>query len=173
MTDWETIIARNRDALQSTAWRLLGNHADVADCLQEAFLEALSVSKKRRIRNWRGFLQWLVVHRALDCLRQRGRESRCHGTPVDLTTVTSPNPGPVEEAQMRDVIAKLRQALTELPAQQADAFCLRYLSGLSYRAIGRELGLKTSTVGTLLHRSRNALAALLNESGAKALEVGR
>ena len=55
----------------------------------------------------------------------------------------------------------MRQALAKLPGQEAEIFCMKCLDDLSYRDIGRQLGLKTSAVGVLLHRARSRLREML------------
>jgi DNA-directed RNA polymerase specialized sigma24 family protein len=41
MTDWETVVSQHVAAVRRTVYRLVGNHADAWDCIQEAFLEAV------------------------------------------------------------------------------------------------------------------------------------
>ena len=84
----------------------------------------------------------------------------------------SPNPGPVAQAQAAELSERLRLALVSLPAQQAEVFCLRCMSEMSYRDIARQLGIKTSAVGVLLHRARLRLRNLLSvPAGADSTEV--
>jgi RNA polymerase sigma-70 factor (ECF subfamily) len=161
MDDWPTIVAGHRQLVWRTAWRLLGNHADASDCFQDAFLAALEVSRREPIRHWPALLVRLTTQRALDRLRQRMRRAvRCDDLP-DPAAVASANPGPVAEAEAAELAARLRRALGKLPPRQAEVFCLRCVDGLSYSDIARELGLKTSAVGVLLHRARARLRELL------------
>jgi RNA polymerase sigma factor (sigma-70 family) len=60
--------------------------------------------------------------------------------------------------------ARLRQSLSQLPQQEAQVFCLRYLSDMSYRQIAKELDIKTKTAGVLLHRARKKLRGFLGVS---------
>ena len=73
MTDWRNIVSRHGPAVWRTAYRLLGAHADAADCFQEAFLAALQMSRRQRVRSWPALLQTLTTRRALDELRRRIR----------------------------------------------------------------------------------------------------
>lgn len=164
MDDWPTIVARHRSRVWQTAYRLLGNHADASDCFQETFLAALQVSRREAVRDWAALLARLAARRALDRLRSRMRRAVRYGAPADWQSVASPEAGPVEEAEASELAVRLRQALAQLPAEQAEMFCLRWLDGMSYRQIGRALGLKTSAVGVLLHRGRVRLREMLNHS---------
>lgn len=161
MDDWQTLVAEHRQRVWQVAWRLLGNEADAADCFQEAFLSALQISRREKVRHWPALLSRLATHRALDRLRNRLRHAEHHGDLADWTTVASANPGPVEEAEAAELAARLRRALADLPPEQAEVFCLRSVDGLSYKDIAREMNLTTSAVGVLLHRARGRLQELL------------
>ena len=162
MTTWSEIVSRHSGLVWQTAYRLLGNHADAADCFQEAFLAAVELSRRERVRNWPGLLQQLATRKALDQLRSRAGRSRFRDKDPDWATVASPNPGPPQEAEAAELAASLRAALSELPDRQAEVFCMRFLSELSYRDIARLLGLSTSAVGVLLHRARSRLREMLS-----------
>lgn len=174
MATWSEIVGRHSALIWRTAYRLLGNHADAADCFQEAFLAAVELSRRQRVRNWPGLLQQLATRRALDQLRSRAARGRLAGSPPDWTAVASPNPGPAQEVEAAELAASLRAALADLPAQQAEVFCMRLLSDLSYRDIAKLLGLSTSAVGVLLHRARSRLREILSpDDAAKEAEVSR
>lgn len=157
MIDWQSIINKHGPIVWKTAYRLLGNHTDAADCLQETFVSALEVAKRQRVRNFPALLVRLATTRAIDRLRQRFRESRFCANKTDLAAVPSANPGPAQKAQNRELAARLRQSLSRLPQQEAQVFCLRYLNDMSYRQIAKELDIKTKTAGVLLHRARTKL----------------
>ena len=162
MTDWREVVRGYSWLVWQTAYRLLGNPEDAADCFQEAFLAALNVSRRERVANWAGLLRQIATRKALDALRERSRRGRISGEPPDWTTVQSSNPTPVQEAEAAELSARLRAALSELPYQQAEVFCLRYMSDVSYRQIGRLLGLEQSAVGVILHRARQRLREVLS-----------
>ena len=162
MAEWQTIVSRHSPAVWRTAYRLLGDRDAAADCFQETFLTALELSRRQKVRNWAALLVRLCTCRAMDQLRRRLRHADRHDELADWSTVASPNPGPVEHAQADELSRRLRSALTELPDGQAEVFCLRCLNELSYREIARQLGIKPSAVGVLLHRARARLRQLLS-----------
>ena len=162
MTDWREVARGYSWLVWQTVYRLLGNPEDAADCFQETFLAALHVSRRERVANWAGLLRQIATRKALDALRERSRRSRINGDPPDWTTVASSNPGPVQEAEAAELSARLRAALSELPSQHAEVFCLRFMSDVSYREIGRILGLRQSAVGVILHRARERLRDVLS-----------
>jgi len=97
-------------------------------------------------------------------LRQRMRQSHTSGDLANLTTVPSDNIGPFQQAQAQKLVTRLRIALSQLPPQEAQVFCLRYLNDMSYRRIAKELNIKTTTAGVLLHRARAKLRYLLEKA---------
>jgi len=164
MTEWERIVGRHGPAVWQTAYRLLGDRDEAADCYGQTFLAALEFSRGQKVRNYGGLLRCLCTCRAVDRLRQRARQAGREGRLADWSNVASANPGPVEEAQAAELSERLRGALAKLPSQEAEVFCLRCLSELSYRDIARQLGIKTSTVGVLLHRARGRLREVLGRA---------
>jgi len=171
MTDWQTIVSRHSEAVWRTAYRLLGNEAEAADCFQETFVSALGVSRREPVRNWSALLQRVATTRAMDRLRSRLRDASRQGHLADWSTVPSPNPGPVQEAEAAELSGRLRRALADLPDGQAEIFCLRCLNQLSYRQIARQVGTSTAAVGISLYRTRRRLRELLTPPGGGSPEV--
>jgi RNA polymerase sigma-70 factor (ECF subfamily) len=155
--DWQAIIEEHGPAVWQTAYRLLGDRADAADCFQETFVSALEFCRRQRVRNFSALLTRLATARAIDQLRQRLRRKNFNSDLTDLPVTQSTNPGPVQAVQQRELAAGLRELLGKLPAREAQAFCLRYLNDMSYRQIANELGIKTNAAGVLLHRARARL----------------
>ena len=168
--DWQLIIDRHGPVVWRIAYRLLGNHADAADCFQETFVSALQFCRRERVRNFSGLLARLATARAIDQLRQRVRQSSAArgfsdgaasdangAAHADLADVPCASPDPAQKAQQAESVARLRELLTQLPPREAEAFCLRYLSDMSYRQIARALGIGTNTAGVLLHRAKAKL----------------
>jgi len=155
--DWQMIIEEHGPAVWQTAYRLLGNRADAADCFQETFVSAVQFSRRRRVRNFSALLSRLATARAIDQLRRRFRGEGFGHFPVDVSSVPSANPGPAQAAQRQELTDGLRELLSKLPPREAQTFCLRYLNDLSYRQIADELGVTTNAAGVLLHRARAKL----------------
>src|SRR5205807_6742720 len=137
MPDWDTIVGLHGRLVWRTAYRLLGNHADAGDCFQETFLSALSASRRQKVENWGGFLRRLATARALDRIRHRLRQSGRNGQLANEATVPSPMPGPLGQAEFRELNEQVRLALADLPPRQAEVVCLHYLEECSYQEIGQ------------------------------------
>lgn len=162
--DWQMIIKEHGTAVWQTAYRLLGNDADAADCFQETFVSALKFSRRRRVRNFLALLTRLATARAIDQLRRRFRAASITSVATDSLEAPSKNPGPVEVAQQQELTDGLRKSLSRLPPREAQAFCLRYLNDLSYQQIADELGVTTNAAGVLLHRARAKLRESFEQS---------
>jgi RNA polymerase sigma-70 factor (ECF subfamily) len=158
MPDWQEILRRDGPVAWRTAYRLLGNRADADECLQEAFLAALDLSRRAPVRNWRALLQRLAAARAVDRLRKRWRTFG--GQVADWDAVPGPAPSPSQEVEDAELAERLREALAGIPPRQAEGFCL-YQEGWTYQEMARELGVSTDAVGVLLHRARKQLRTLL------------
>lgn len=167
--DWQVIVKQHGPIVWQTAYRLLGNYADTADCFQETFICAVQIWRRQRVRNFAALLYRLATARAIDQLRQRGRRSHADTEPIPAkagtwANVPSRNPDPVQRLETEELAVKLRNAIAQLPQQQAEVFCLRYLNDMSYRLIAKQLGIKTSTAGVALHRARASLRMLLEKA---------
>ena len=141
MIDWDRLVEQNGRMVWRTAYRLLGSAEDAQDCLQETFLSALEISRRERVENWAGLLRHLATARALDRLRQRTRQERQRQRVGDLTALSGNRTNPVHLAEAAELAARLRDTLARLPTRQAEVFALRFLEDMSYKEIGKTLGL--------------------------------
>ncbi len=165
--DWNRITAEYASVVWQTAYRLLHNQADAADCFQETFLAAFELSQRQPVRNIRGLLLRLATTRSIDRLRQRSRQSQQQSNEEDGSLLLSTQPGPDAAAQNHELAARLRDAIAQLPPQEAKVFCLRYFNDRSYREIATELAIKTGAAGVLLHRAKARLRELLAPADAE------
>jgi RNA polymerase sigma-70 factor, ECF subfamily len=161
MTDWKSLVHEHKQLVWQRVYQLVGNDADALDCFQETFLEAVRVDRKETVRDWAALLRHLATARALDLLRVRYRHRRRTDPLVDPSGAISREPDPRYQAEASELAARLRVALAELPASQAEVFCLCRLDGMTYREAAAQLDIDTNTVGVLLHRACNQLQQLL------------
>jgi RNA polymerase sigma-70 factor (ECF subfamily) len=159
--DWQAIVGDYGSLVWQTAYRLLGNHTDTADCFQETFLAALEVSRRQPVRNLPGLLVRLATTRAIDRLRQRGRQDRYQTSAYDCEPIAE-GADPLSTVETHEITGQLREAIGRLPPQEARVFCLRYLNEMSYGQIARELDIGINVVGVSLHRAKARLRKALN-----------
>ena len=165
MTDWPQLVQQHGPIVWRTAHRLLNNHADACDCFQRTFLSALELERTEIIRNWPALLKRLATARALDCFRQRRRESNRTTALAEMAVIDRKGLGPVKAAEASELGEHLRQALADLDARQAEVFCLACLDGLSYQEIAEQLSVTVNHVGVLLNRARATLRERLQAHG--------
>lgn len=161
MTDWSRIVEEHGGIVWKTVRRLVDDDHDAADCFQETFVAALKFSKASTVRNWPGLLKRLATARALDHLRRR-RRSVVSPLPTESAGgLEDGSMSPAESAHERELFQRLREGLSELPGDQAEACCLRFLEGFSYEEIADDLGVTVNHVGVLLHRAKALLQSRL------------
>ncbi len=156
MPDWQEILSREGPAVWRTAYRILGNRADADECFQEAFLAALEVSRRERVKQWRALLQRLATASAVDRLRERVRR-RSREQPADISALCDAEPQP-PDAELSE---RLCVAIARIPRKQAQVFSLHCLDDWSYQEIAGHMGISINAVGVLLHRGRKHLRRLL------------
>jgi RNA polymerase sigma-70 factor (ECF subfamily) len=160
---WQVIVDEHGSLVWRLANRLLGNMHDAADCYQMVFVEAFEASQRRSIENWPGFLTCLVTRRATDLLRVRYRgRNLVEAGPVRQQLQSPAADSPPRIAQGRESIERLHEALTRLPADQAQVFCLRYFEQMSNKEIAALLTTNANRVGVLLHRARDFLREVID-----------
>src|SRR5579863_5399734 len=163
MVDWDGIVSRDGPAVWRTLHRLLGNSADADDCFQETFLAALKVWRREAVEHPQALLHRLATARAMDRLRKRYRRNKREGGYAEWETIRASGALPPQVAEAAELSDRLRQALTELPQKQSQAFCLFYLEGWDYQQIAAQIGGTVNAVGVLLHRARHRLKELLGD----------
>ena len=162
MMDWQEVVEQHGQVVWETAYRLLDNHADASDCFQKVFLDAVQTARREPVRQWPALLRRMATARALDLLRDRHRRRSRSEPMAAVAEVTADTPLPEHEAEAAELSDHLRIALTRLPARQAEAFCLRWIEGMSYEEISERLEVDVNHVGVLLNRARKRLRQLLD-----------
>jgi RNA polymerase sigma factor (sigma-70 family) len=135
---------------------------DAEDVLSETYRTALS-----RIGSyeWRGvgLLHWLssiARRKALERVRQGGREDGRRGDPPDLAAL--PDGAPSAEAEMirlealRELKGRVAATLTALPPRYAEALRLRLLEGRERAECAALLTVSPATFDVVLHRATKA-----------------
>lgn len=159
VTDWDRIVREHGPVVFATAWRILGHAADAEDVAQEVFLQAHQMQQVEEVRCWEALLRRLAACRALDRLRQRRAT-----VPLDGLSLAGSADNPESVAIERELSARLRLAVAQLPRREAAVFCLRYFEDLSYEQIAETLSIRVGAVATALHKARARLELVLLEA---------
>ncbi len=151
-------MARHADALGAIAYGILGDAALAEDVVQETYVRA--ASGIRRLKDGTrlgGYLMGIARNTAHHAAKKRRRER-----PLEPGAYRVPG-DPGAAAQRGELRAHLRAAVEQLPCDQREIFLLKYVGGLSYRKIGRSLGMSETAVSQKLWRVRQKLQETLRE----------
>ncbi len=158
------VYARCGGRCFAIALRLLPNHADAEEVLQETFLEVWR--RAREFNPERGGLEaWvttIVRTRAIDRLRAQGTAARLvQGAARQEPQVSAAPAAPDEAASQREARVRVVAALAQLPPEQREVVALAYFEGLSQREIAERTGDPLGTVKTRARLALEKLGALL------------
>lgn len=132
------------------------------DLAQEILLQAW-----RSLPNFQGkasgatWFYRVALHTAMNWQRkEKPRRSRQQPL-LEVQVLATADASSVEQAQHRETVEQLYNAIHQLPKTEA-ALVLLYLDELSYREMAEVLGISENNVGVKLNRAKKALCALMN-----------
>ena len=153
---FEALIEQTHKAVYGLVFRLVGNHDDAADVMQETYLRIW-----RSLRSYRGdaaFATWayrIAANAAMTHLKRRGREAE----PVDPAGL-APLERPVQADEQLDG-ETLDGALARLPAAMRTVLVMKDVYGFSLAEIAKQVGATEGAVKVRVFRARRRLAAEL------------
>lgn len=102
----------------------------------------------------------VALHTSLNWQRKdKPRRSRQQPL-LEVQALTPDTIDSAEQAQQREIVEQLYEAIHQLPKTDA-ALVLLYLDELSYREMAEVLGISEGNVGVKLNRAKKALSALM------------
>lgn len=145
------------------AFLRLGNAEEAADVASHTFLQALNKLHTFQFRRAASIYPWLhriASNRVVDVVRDQpagGMLSLDAQAAEDVDSfleyLPADGPSPQELVERSEVQEVVRQAINQLPADQARAIALRFLGDLSIREIAQALDRSEGAVKSLLHRA--------------------
>jgi len=167
------LVDRNYQGCFRLALRILRNHQDAEDQVQNAFLRALQHLDQFRYRakfsSWLGQIvinQCNMRFRELQRTRNVGTaEDCCHAT---IGPISDAAPNPEQALLERDRWDAAQAEIQRLPSLYREPLVLRYLSNLSLADVADRLGVSVPTVKSRLFRGQVELRRrLLAHAGSK------
>lgn len=154
------LVRRYQDTCTRYAVRMLGSRADADDVLQTAFMRAYRGLGGCQDRDrFGGWLYQIVVNECRTfASRQRKRELRFI---ADNEAIDKAPASPIELEGDRDIGGHVELALGMLPAEQREAFLLKYVEELSYEEISAMTGVGVSALKMRVKRACDGLRDLL------------
>ncbi|MFZ5449646.1 MAG: RNA polymerase sigma factor [Thermodesulfobacteriota bacterium] len=156
------LIRRYQSRLYQVAFRLLKDHLEAEDALQEVFIKAYDhahrFEPKATVSAW---LHRITANHCLNLLRRRHPQESLDQE--DAPLVPDAGATPLQALEEQDLSRRLEQLLEALPENQRRALVLKRFAGLSYQEIGEEMGLSAQAVDGLLKRARQFLKKSLED----------
>lgn len=173
-TAFKTIVETWQNMVYNTALSIVQNAEDAEDIAQEVFVQVY-----QSVHNFKGeskFSTWLykiTIRKSLDHERRKKRKKRFAfmrslSEPQNEGLVQAPDfhhPGIVLDRKENAAI--VFKAITALTTNQRIAFTLHKVEGLSYQEISEVMDTSLSSVESLIHRARNNLRKILEDSYTK------
>lgn len=142
------------------ARRLLGDVDLAADAVQHAFVKLCAEPRERLEGRVAAWLFRVCRNRALDHLRQSGRERLLlDDSSAGAAAPAAPDsrePDPAASVERSDLARRLSALLADLPVPQRETIDL-WCEGLTYRQIAEVTGRQEGHVRVLAHRGLTAL----------------
>ena len=99
--NWEQILRDHGRSVWRTACRIVREPADADDCMQEAFLDAVELSRRQVVRDWGPLLRRIATSRALDRLRKTIRHGAREDAGEDVGAIACDDPASDPERRRR------------------------------------------------------------------------
>jgi RNA polymerase sigma-70 factor (ECF subfamily) len=150
-TSFEALFERHYDMVYGVLYRLTGTRQQAEDLAQEVFLK-LYQRPMQRGDNVAGWLYRVAVNTGYNALRSAQRRTKREEA---VAVEEGSSPTPEAEAIRAETQARVHAALAQLKPRDAKLLTLRH-TGLSYKELADVLGVKASSIGTLLVRAQRA-----------------
>jgi RNA polymerase sigma-70 factor (ECF subfamily) len=164
LPDWDRIVERHAKRVFRVALRIVASVQDAEDVSQDVFTEAFRLHKAGPVQSWTGLLVRLATLRSLDRLRR-------HRPSVELRECDRMSTAELfEELAAGELARWLRQAIAQLPDQQATVFVMHHFEQLSRDQVSAALGVSPEAVSTALYKARQRLLrqlAVFNQGDSK------
>lgn len=155
--DFDALVRAEQLPLLRLAARLTWDAEEARDLVQTALTDAYARrGDLREVTLAAPWLRRILVSRALNHLRRKRRWSALR---MLLDLDPEPAAAPDEALHQAQHLVVLRQAVKLLPANQATAFTLRYLEGLSIDQTADAMSIDRGTVRVHLYRGLCKLRA--------------
>lgn len=137
------------------AARFTGDVESARDVVQDAFVKLCREDPAELNGRLAPWLYTVCRNRALDVRKKEGRMQALQQTEAEAQPDASAGPG--RRAIAREEHALVLEAVAALPANQQEAFRLKFEHGLTYRDISRVMNMPLSTVNYTIAQALSAV----------------
>ena len=163
------LIRRHREKVYSVAFRMLGNHLDADEVVQETFVRIYRRRKElSNVTHFSTFLMRIATNYAIDMLRRRRGHSSIAADASSLSGATQMDlaqrvPTPQQMYENKVVMEEIQAALKKLPPKQRITAILHDIEGYTKEEIAAVFDCPQATVRSNLHIARSKLRKLLGQ----------
>lgn len=143
----------------ATAMRILGNHADVEECVNDTWVKAWNSIPPEKPRSLSAYLCRITRNQAINAYH--ARKNRAFDVALDELAECLA----VDEGYAEDLKDLLNSFLAALPSLERRLFMGRYWHAYSVGRLAKVYGLTPNAVSLRLMRTREKLRAYLEERG--------
>jgi RNA polymerase sigma-70 factor (ECF subfamily) len=163
---FNALFSRHRRLLYSLAFRVLQNHEEAEDAVQNSLLRAFRNLPRLECQGaFRGWLARILVNEALAILRRRKcrpvmvtRPESTEELPGDwLDSFTSQQANPEQTFARREFVTAVKNCVTCLSAPLRSAIVLCDIAETTIEEAGAVLGVKPNTIKARLFRGRRKI----------------
>ena len=159
----EDAFALYQPELLGTLFYLVGNMEDARDALQEAFIKCWRNHEKLvEVQNLKAWIFRIALNTGRDIRETAWRRKR-QSMGEDESMIASQEDGPDLLVEQDERLSRLRQALSELRAEEQEVFLLRQNGEMTYEEIAEALGVPSGTVKTRMRLALSKLREVLAE----------
>lgn len=137
---FEELIKDNRERLYRTVMRIVRNHDDTLDVMQESFVKAFR--KMSSFRKASSFSTWLTSIAVREAISKVKRDRFRHAVSLHLLTgrCSPANQNPEATMERSMIEKRVGEAIESLPGVQRAVFTMKFYEGLKIREIAELLG---------------------------------
>ena len=163
---FRVLVSEHRGRLQSFIERNIGRSSDAEELTQQAFVEAA-----RSIVSFRGesalstWLYGIAMNLVRNYLSRAPHRRYAFEDDSALESIAAEGANPEEQAERRELLAKLSSELEMLPAEMRQVLMLVAVEELSYEEAAVMLSIPIGTVRSRASRARTMLRARFEREG--------
>jgi len=142
------------------AMALLNDKSAAEDVMHDVFLSfVLNIERFGLTGSLKGYLLTCLANRARNLNRAKNRQSI---EPEPTEPVSAGSDGPLRTIVCNEQLQQLNSAMAELPYDQREVIMLHFQAGITFRAIGRSLGISANTAKSRYRYGLDNLRSILD-----------
>jgi RNA polymerase sigma-70 factor (ECF subfamily) len=164
---FEELVEENRERLYKTVMRIVRNHDDALDVVQESLLKAYGgIAGFRRESGFSTWLTSIAVREAINRVK-RDRFRTMISLPFLAAEPSATSHNPEVQAEVSLLERRVSEAIKSLPVVQRAVFTMKFYEGLKVREIAELVGSSEGSVKASYFHAMRKLRKSLRGLGPK------